>query len=114
MCGSGRRRHSSHAMQPSTSGAPVTGPASADARAALNFSTSRPLALPTCSVSAASATGGTASTNEPLASISVRVKVCLSSTTATLGGMKSSGMDHAAAITLRRPPDSALTSTVGP
>ena len=101
-------------MQPFTSGAPVTGPGSADARSSVNFSVSRPLKLPTWSVSAASATGGTASTKWPLASISVRVKVCLSRTTATLGGVKSSGIDHAAAMTLRRPPDSALTSTVGP
>ena len=77
-------------MGPSTSLHDRAGPGSADARTSLNFSTSRPLTLPTWSVSAASATGGTASTKCPLASISVRVKVCLSSTTATLGGVKRS------------------------
>ena len=47
--------------------------------------------------------------NAPLALTSSRVKVCLSITTAMRGGVNSTGIDQAAAITLRRVP-SALRS----
>src|SRR6187431_3079280 len=50
----------------------------------------------------------------PLAAISSRVKVFLSITTAMRGGVNSTGIDQAAAITLRRPPCALVTSTVGP
>jgi len=55
---------------------------------------------PTASVSAATALQGTFSTKKPLDSTSARVRVALSITTVTLGGLKSSGHDHAAAMTL--------------
>ena len=50
----------------------------------------------------------------PLAMTSSRVKVCLSITTAMRGGVNSTGIDQAAAITLRRAPAALVTSTVGP
>jgi hypothetical protein len=49
----------------------------------------------------------------PLAVTSPRVKVCLSMTTAMRGGVNSTGIDHAAAITLRRVPSALVTRTVG-
>jgi hypothetical protein len=54
------------------------------------------------------------SAKAPLAMTSSRVKVLLSITTAMRGGVNSTGMDQAAAITLRRPPCALVTSTVGP
>jgi hypothetical protein len=52
--------------------------------------------------------------NAPLATTSSRVNVCLSMTTAIRGGVNSTGIDQAAAITLRRAPSALVTSTVGP
>ena len=80
----------------------------------LNLSPSRPDEEPAASVCAARLRVGSARTNSPDASISSRVKVDLSITTATLGGSKSRGIVHAAAITLRRPAWAEDTSTVGP
>jgi len=70
--------------------------------------------LPTVYVRSASARPGMLSAKRPLASTMSRVKVFLSMTTAMRGGVNSTGIDHAAAITLRRPACSLLTSTVGP
>ena len=52
--------------------------------------------------------------NAPAASTSSRVCVCLSITMAMRGGVNSTGMDQAAAMTLRRPAWALVTSTVGP
>ena len=66
------------------------------------------------SVSAAWGTVGSCRAKWPLASTSSRVRVALSSTTVTLGGLKSSAQAQAAAITLGWPACAADTSTVGP
>jgi hypothetical protein len=75
---------------------------------------SRPELLPSASVRSSCARVGTCSAKLPAPSSSTRVQVLLSSTTATFGGSKSSGIAQAAAMMLRCPPCAALTSTVGP
>ena len=75
---------------------------------------SRPLSLPTRQARSASAGTGRLRAKRPLACSSSLVKVFLSTTTAIRGGVNSTGIDQAAAMTLRRPPCSVDTSTVGP
>jgi hypothetical protein len=62
----------------------------------------------------ACAAHGTHSPTRPLAAISSALQVRLSTTTAIRGGVNSTGIDHAAAIRLRRARSRLVTSTVGP
>ncbi len=111
---SGSTRHSSHATQPSTSGAPTFEAGSGLKPERAHLSSSRPDSEPTAYTASSCARVGTLRTSSPLASTSSRVCVPSAMTTATLGGSKSIGMAQAAAITLVRPPDALLTSVVGP
>jgi hypothetical protein len=115
LCGSRISRHSSQAAQPdSISGTPSTGPVLATMPWRANLSTARPLLLPTAYVRSASPAPGKQSPKAPLAVISSLVKVRLSITTAMRGGVNSTGIDQAAAITLRWAPAALVTRTVGP
>jgi hypothetical protein len=95
-------------------GSPSTGPAAAAMPWRANLSCSRPLDWPTAKVRSTCDAPGSTMPKAPLAATSSRVKVCLSITIAMRGGVNSTGIDQAAAMTLRRPPCALVTSTVGP
>jgi len=103
------------ARQPAIRGAPTCVPASrSKPQAPILSACSRPEPDPAASTPAACALDGRFSTNSPEASTSSRVKVLRSMMTTTFGGMKSSGIAQAAAMTSSRPAWALLTSVTGP